>query len=509
MNLHSFQRSLVASTLSLGVAFALQAQKPRPDPSRIEHGLLPAVRVTGRDTAFDILDRMRFYHVPGVSIAVVDGDRVVWARGFGVRQFGGTQPVDTSTLFLAGSISKPVFATGLLKLVEQGKVDLDKDVNIYLKSWHLPESAFTRDQKVTLRRILSHSAGLTVWGFPGYTLGTPIPSVPQVLNGEKPANTQAVRNDTFPGARWRYSGGGITIAQLAATDVTGESFPELMHRLVLRPAGMVHSTYENPPPQPFAGFTSSGHERPDTVVPGGYHVYPEMAAAGLWTTPSDLGRWAISLIRAYHGSKGGPLSPAMVKQMLTPQVDVPSDFAPTRSSWGLGVELQGEGDSLRFTHGGRDEGFVADLVMWPVQRRGIVVMTNGVSGALLQEIERAFSAQYGLTTSARIEKTLAAIPASSMDSLSGTYLVTRGQDTIKVSVKRRGDNLWLTTSNDAAQFRLLPQGPDSFFDLESGATWRFERPSGNASGTPTKVVRELRGQRIEAVRSPPVSSNGS
>jgi len=246
----------------------------------------------------------------------------------------------------------------------------------------------------------------------------------------------------------------------------------------------------------------------DTVVQGGYHVYPEMAAAGLWTTPSDLGRWAIALIRAYHGGKGGPLSPAMVKQMLTPQVDVPSDFAAVQSHWGLGVELQGTGDSLVFTHGGRDEGFVADLVMWPVQRRGIVIMTNGVSGGLLQEIERAFGAEYGLTTSARIEKTLATVPSSSLDSLPGTYYVTRGRDTVKVWVNRRGDNLWLTTSNDVTQLRLLPQGTDSFFDLESGATWRFERPSGNAAGAPTKIVRELRGQRIEAMRSSAIAPNG-
>jgi hypothetical protein len=147
--------------------------------------------------------------------------------------------------------------------------------------------------------------------------------------------------------------------------------------------------------------------------------------------------------------------------------------------------------------------------MWPVQRRGIVVMTNGVSGDLLQEIERAFGAEYGLTTSNRIEKTIATIPASSMDSLPGTYYVTRGQDTIKVWVTRRAENLWLKTSNDAAQFRLLPQGTDSFFDLESGATWRFERPSGNVLGTPTKIVRELRGQRIEAMRAPATSTNGA
>ena len=472
-------------------------------PSRIEHGLRPAVRLVDRgDTTFDLLERMRFYHVPGVSIAVVDGARVVWAKGFGVKAFGGSEPVDTSTLFLAGSISKPVFATGVLKLVEEGKLDLDKDVNGYLQSWHLPESAFTRDQKVTLRRLLSHSAGLSVWGFPGYELGTAVPTVQQVLNGEKPANTPAVRNDTVPGARWRYSGGGITIAQLLATEVTGESFPELMRRLVLRPATMVHSTYENPPPPPYSRFASSGHEKRDTVVPGGYHVYPEMAAAGLWTTPSDLGRWGLSIMRAYNGATGGPLSPTTVKQMLTPQVEVPASFSgPAKSSWGLGVELQGAADSLRFSHGGRDEGFVADLVMWPARRRGIVIMTNGVSGGLLQEIERAFGAEYGLTMAPRVEKRLAAVPPSTLDSLPGRYLVMRGRDTISVSVARRGNELWLSSSNDPTDTRLLPQATDSFFDLATGVNFAFERPAGNPLGAPTKLIRESRGQRIEAVRA--------
>jgi CubicO group peptidase (beta-lactamase class C family) len=494
--------------LALGTASPLPSQSTQPNPSRIERGLRPAVRLSDHaDTAFDLVDRMRFYHVPAVSIAVVDSDRVVWAKGFGVKQFGGTEPVDTSTLFLAGSISKPVFATGLLELVEQGKLDLDKDVNTYLRSWHLPESPFTSDQKVTLRRILSHSAGLTVWGFPGYTQGTPIPTVPQILNGEKPANTQAVRSDTVPGARWRYSGGGITIAQLVATDVSGESFPELMRRLVLQPAGMVHSTYENPPPPAVARFAAAGHERPDTVVPGQYHVYPEMAAAGLWTTPSDLGRWSIAIMRAYRGSAGGPLSPAMAKQMLTPQVEVSPQFAgPVRSYWGLGIELQGVGDSLHFTHGGRDEGFVADLVMWPAHRRGIVVMTNGVSGALLQEIERAFGAEYGLTTVPRTEKRLATIAAATLDSLPGKYRLMLGRDTIDILVTRRGNDLWVATSNGGGAVRLLPQGTDSFFELETGVNWRFERPPTDSLGAATKLVRELRTQKFEAVRVQPPGS---
>jgi len=265
---------------------------------------------------------------------------------------------------------------------------------------------------------------------------------------------------------------------------------------------MVHSTYENPPPPAYARFLSSGHEKRDTVVPGGYHVYPEMAAAGLWTTASDLGRWGASIMRAYNGGTGGPLSTAMAKQMLTPQIEVPSSFSgQAKSYWGLGIQLQGAGDSLRFSHGGRDEGFVADLVMWPARRRGIVIMTNGVSGGLLQEIERAFDAEYDLTTAPRIEKRLATVPASTLDSLPGRYLVTLARDTISVWITRRGNELWLTSSSDPSQSRLLPQGTDAFFDLATGVNWSFERPAGNSLGTPIKLVREFRGQRVEAMRA--------
>jgi CubicO group peptidase (beta-lactamase class C family) len=318
---------------------------------------------------------------------------VVWARGYGLKEAGKPARIDTTTLFLAGSISKPVFATGLLALVEQGRLTLDADVNMLLTSWRLPESRFTEREKVTLRRLLSHSAGLTVWGFPGYAAGAPIPTIFQVLDGAPPANTRAVRNDTTPGARWLYSGGGITIAQLAATDVTGEPFPALMKRLVLDPAGMTKSTYENPIPAARAGETASGHERPDTAVTGRWHVYPEMAAAGLWTTAPDLARWGIALMRAYRGEPGGILSPAMAREMLRPQVPLPRTGPGARAAggwWALGVEVAGSGADFAFRHGGRDEGFVAAAEFYPERDVGLVILTNATNGIFLGEITRAF-----------------------------------------------------------------------------------------------------------------------
>jgi CubicO group peptidase (beta-lactamase class C family) len=410
-------RPILASVIVMGAAGFASAQ----NPAAIEHNLRYGVRIADQpDIALDLLDRMKSYHVPGLSIAVIDNYRVVFAKGYGVAEFGGTKPVDTTTLFLAGSISKPVFTSGFLRLVEQRKIPLDTDVNMLLKSWHLPDSRFTEREKVTLRRLLTHSAGLTVWGFPGYALGTSVPTVPQLLDGAPPANTPAVRNDTTPGARWLYSGGGMTIAQLVSTDVSGEAFPALLRRLMLQPAGMSRSTYENPLPVARRGEAASGHEQIDTPVPGGFHVYPEMAAAGLWTTASDLAKWEIALSHSYRGEPGGVLSTSMAKQMISKQVHQQPPFG--NGYWGLGVAVAGDADSLTFSHGGRDEGFVADMFMRPNTGRGFVIMMNGVGGGLMTEIERAYAEEYGFGAPPRVTRTVVSTPATKLGEYAGRYV---------------------------------------------------------------------------------------
>lgn len=485
--------------LILGVPFlavTVQAQTPAgsaritaPDPTRIERSLRPAVRIPDRaDSAFNLADRMRYWHVPGVSIAIIDELGIVFAKGYGVTEFGGTNPVDTTTLFLAGSISKPVFATGALRLVEQGTLTLDDDVNAKLKSWRVPDSKFTETEKVTLRRLLTHSAGLTVWGFPGYAAGTPVPTVPQILDGVKPANTSAVRNDTTPGARWLYSGGGFTVAQLLATDVTGEPFPALMKRLVLEPAGMARSTYDNPLPPARAPEAASGHERVDTPVPGRYHTYPEMAAAGLWTTASDLARWAIALSRAYNGHDTGVLSPGMARQMIAKHVTAAQRYGG--GTMGLGVGVDGAGDSLWFSHGGRDEGFVATVAMWPKLGKGFVILTNGVSGALLTEIRRAFADVYGVGAVPRTEQRPVEVDAASLAPLAGRFVlpIQQGRDTIRYDVTFADGVLSLNNTFAKRTMRLWPLGGDTFFDVNTGGTFIFERES-SAPDAPARAIR--------------------
>lgn len=313
-----------------------------------------------------VLAQMARRNVPGLSLAVIQDGRIVEARAYGVREAGGRDPVTPTTLFQAGSISKAVAALGALHLVEEGKLTLDGDVNATLKSWKVPANSFTASKPVTVRGLLSHSAGLTVHGFPGYAVDAPMPTLIQVLDGAPPANTAPIRVDVAPGSVWRYSGGGYTVLQQLMLDVTGQSFPDYMRRTVLEPIGMTESSYEQPLPPAMAAATASGHLGDRRVVMGRWHLYPEMAAAGLWTTPTDLARFAIEIQQSHAGRASKVISAATTRQMLTRQKD----------DGGLGLFLQGSGPTLLFNHNGRDEGFDASMNAFAESGQGLVVMIN-------------------------------------------------------------------------------------------------------------------------------------
>ncbi len=308
----------------------------------------------------------------------------MWAKAYGVRQAGQPDVVTLDTLFQAGSISKPVTAMAALRHVEAGRWSLDDPINDRLVSWKLPANDLQKDQRVTLRRLLSHNAGTTVHGFPGYAVGAPVPTVVQVLDGEPPANTAPVRVDIVPGSKVRYSGGGTTIVQLMMTDQLKKPFPEIMAETVLRPLGMDHSSYEQPLPAERAAMTAVGTRRGGQPVEGRWHIYPEMAAAGLWTTPSDLARVAIEVSLAHAGKSSRVLSQAMTRQMLTPQAE---DF-------GLGFAVDPEDDA--FGHNGADEGFQAYLRAFVGSGRGVVIMANSDNGfAIFNRLADSIGRAYG------------------------------------------------------------------------------------------------------------------
>lgn len=258
-------------------------------------------------------------------------------------------------------------------------------MNLKLKSWKVPENEFTKNEKVTLRRIVSHSAGLTIHGFPGYAAGAPLPTLVQILDGAPPANTEPVRVDTVPGTLWRYSGGGVTVEQLVILDVTGIPFPRFMKETVLSKAGMTESGYDQPLPADRRKLAASGHDRDGKMIPGKYHTYPELAAAGLWTTPVDLCKYAMEIQRTLAGKSNKILSRKTVREMLTVQ----------SGSVGLGPFLSGQGDALRFGHGGANEGFQCLLMATAKTGQAVAVMTNSDRGGkLADEIVNAVAAEY-------------------------------------------------------------------------------------------------------------------
>jgi CubicO group peptidase (beta-lactamase class C family) len=318
---------------------------------------------------------------PGASVAVIDNFDVAWARGVGKPAIGAADMVSEHTPFQVGSISKPVFALAVMKLVEAGRLDLDADVNDYLKSWKVPTNAGWRP-RLTLRHLLSHTAGTTVHGFAGYPVAGPLPTVEQVLQGLPPANSQPVVVDLLPGMQFRYSGGGITIAQQVVVDVTGKSFPDLMRDLVLAPLGMSDSSFEQPSPRVWQGKAAMGHPWNAVQTPGGFRVFPEMAAAGLWTTAADLASLGADLLRTLRG-EASPLglSSDAIAGMLRPQLknqEIGQDFV------GLGWFCAGRDKEFCFGHPGMNDGFSAQVRLFPALGKGAVVMLNSIQGEFLR-----------------------------------------------------------------------------------------------------------------------------
>ena len=352
----------------------------------IETRLTPASANVAPNTE-TLAARMAELKVPGVSIAFIEGGKVKWVRAYGVATAGASQPVGPDTLFQAASMSKAFAAAAALKLVDQGRLDLDGDINSRLKAWKVPDSPYTAQQKVTLRRLLSHTAGLTVGGFPGYPAGKPVPTILQILDGAPPSNTPAIRSFETPGGSYAYSGGGYVVAQLAIVEAGGKPYPELLDQLVLRPVGMRRSTFAQPLPEALVGHATSGHDRKGDVIPGGRNTYPEYAAASLWTTPSDYGQFYISLQDAYAARPHALLSPAGAKAMMTP-ID---------ANYGLGVAIGRWGGHAFIQHGGGNAGFQCNAFAFlDGARQGVVVMTNSdAGGALAQEITIALAKAYG------------------------------------------------------------------------------------------------------------------
>ncbi|HUU36187.1 MAG TPA: serine hydrolase domain-containing protein [Vicinamibacterales bacterium] len=355
---------------------------------RIESAQVPDRQGFDALTLVQVMQRLR---VPGASVAVVKDFQVHWAKAYGVADVASGRAVDPSTRFQAASISKPVTAMAGVRLAQDRRLDLDADVNTLLKSWQVPASDYTRGHPVTPRALFSHTSGADDgFGFPGYDPAAPRPALVQILKGEAPSNVGPVLFARPPFRGYKYSGGGVTIMQLAIAELTGRPFAEFMQAIVLGPLKMTSSSFAQPPPPDVAAQLARAHDGQGRAMNTAWHVYPEQAAAGLWTTPTDLARFIIEVQTAVRGPAGAVLSQASAREMTSPVGVGPYAV-------GLAVDQRGEG--WYFSHGGSNWGFQADLVGHLRKGYGVAIMTNGDRGrALITEIEARVAAAYGWDT---------------------------------------------------------------------------------------------------------------
>ena len=451
---------------------------------RVEQGLLPVVLIKG-DPSWSIAERMKFHKAPALSIAVIRDFKIEWAKAYGLKDIETGEPATTETLFQAGSISKSVNAMVAMKKVEQGRISLDEDINAKLTSWKLPDNEFTAKKKVTLRNLLSHTAGTTVHGFPGYAITEKVPTLQQILDGTAPANTAAVRVDFEPGSRFRYSGGGTTISQLALMDIEKKPYPDIAKETVLAPLGMSNSTYSQPLPADWRKKAATGYRSNGSEVTGKIHIYPEMAAAGLWTTPTDLAKFAIELQLSLAGKSNKVLTKQSVETMTTSYKD----------DVGLGFFIERHGNALYFGHGGADEGFRAELVVSRDKGNGIAVMVNSDNGQILREVIRGVAREYGWDEFLPAPVEIISLDATKVADFAGRFQVNPDRVLTITPITVNSKTVLQAKPTGDPAFELLPISETTFVRRDANIKYNFVRPTGAATnGSAPPADMEIVGQ---------------
>lgn len=419
-----------------------------------------------------IIERMAKYKVKGVSIAVIHDYKIAWAKGYGWADEAEKRPVTTETLFEPGSISKSLNAVGILKLAQDKKVDLYADVNTYLTSWKFPYDSLSKGKKITLASILSHNAGLSVHGFPGHNIKGQIPTVLEVLEGKSPAVTPAVRSVFEPDLKYQYSGGGSTISQVLLTDVTKQSYDTWMYENVLKPIGMVNSTYAQPLTKEKQRLAASGYYRDGYPVLNKFHVYPEQAAAGLWMTPSDLCHYIIDMQLAYKGKPSKVLNPEMVKLHLTPYNNGPT---------AMGTFIDDLSGAKYFQHSAGNDGFCGFFYAGLEEGYGLVVFLNSEDGQFMPEIINSVAKAYNWKNFYREPQRKNSPVITVSEDVLKTYEGIYVYDNSWATVAKKDNEYYFHTNNMDVKMHFTT--PTRFFNTEFSSVKEFIKDTkGNSMG---------------------------
>ena len=392
--------------IALLIFFSCSQQKPelkiKQAIVRIENGLIEFKSPAGmfqpdsaqRANPVKIAERMEFYKVPGVSIAVINNFQIEWAKAYGVMNANTSEPVTTETIFEAASTSKFITAVIALHFAQKGLIDLDANVNDYLKSWQVPENEFTANEKVTLRRLLIHKAGLPMTNF-SHDENAEYPSLIDVLNGKLPALNKPAFPEYVPGTQWQYSNVGYDVIQLLLEDVSGKPFQQIADEIVFEPLGMDNSTFEYPLDSEGKKREAMPHDNAGALREPSMHL-TALAHAGLTTTPTDLAKFTNEIMLAYQGKSEKILSQEMTRRLLHKEFDLDPRMFGIPLSEGLGVLVMGEGKDLLFSHPGSNlPGLNCWLIAWPDRGTAAIVMTNGAEGEVLaMEIIAAINLEY-------------------------------------------------------------------------------------------------------------------
>lgn len=400
---------------------------------------------------FSIAERMRKYKVPSVSVAVINNGKIEWVKSYGFSDVEHQRKASPETMYQVASISKSVNALAIMRLVQEGKLSLDQDIRSYLKTWAFPDNNLSTGKPVTLRQLLSHTAGLSVHGFIGIPLGDSIPSINQILNGQRPANNEPVVPIFSPGERFEYSGGGSTVIRKILDDQFSQNYDSLLHLLVLDPLQMRSSSFSQPLLPSFSNF-ALGYDQQMQVLKSRYYLYPEQAAGGLWSTASDIARFVIAIQKMLNAKSAVPVSTPYAKEMLK----------PVMNSYALGFGILEKGGEQYFWHEGESFGFNAIYYGSFTTGKGVVILTNAYpenGQPFIRELVNSVATTYGWKDFYNpVRKKLWPVADADLNKYTGEYVSEDGR--MKITIAKTPEGLVLTARRPEKMYAV---GKDRFF----------------------------------------------
>lgn len=458
---------LIITLLLPAQALLAQGKAVLAKIKEVENNLLPGIQFADSTIMhYNISDRMKSYIVPSVSIAVINHGKIAWAKAYGLADVKLKRKATTNTLYQAASISKSVNAVSIMRLVKENKVDLDTSISSYLKTWQLPVNDYNRGRKITLRKLLSHTAGISVAGFNSYKRDSPQPTLDQILNGHPPANSEPIKPITYPDSGFRYSGGGTVISRKIMEDITGKGYIEILNNTVLQPLKMTRSTYDQPLPSTWADV-ASGYHQDGREVEGKYLLNPELAPDGLWTTPTDLAKLIITLQESLSG-KSNFLDSIAVKELFR---KVTGDVAP-------GFFIYTKGKDTYFQHAGSNFGYKSNYFGSLHKGNGVVVMINSDQYDIVPEIINSVAKAYGWTGFYNpVMKKLVVVPDQQLTQYVGRYSLESPEMHFKI--KKMNGHLFLTSGVDDYERMYFTSEHDFLLLSSKQLEWTFKKEKGS------------------------------